>query len=266
MSWSQVRRLDSSECEALIQSLGDTPETVIAVHQLRHSLCEAYAEAGSSRHDAVVLRPSRPSEELVGFGQDVESLGWVLRGLAGWSCVCVEDGIARRLGPILEAELGRPIRYIMDVYHTLDRAIVAGSHPSVRCLTGEDLGLLTAAPLDIRGACLGFGTLERLLEAGVVAGSVIEGELVAVASTWALSERYADLAVVTAESWRGRGLATACAGLAAADIRRSGRVPVWSTGEDNVASLRVARKLGFEEVGRRTYVNLIAENESDDPR
>jgi len=41
-------------------------------------------------------------------------------------------------------------------------------------------------------------------------------------------------------------------------------VPVWSTGEDNVASLRVARKLGFEEVGRRTYVILIAE--SDDPR
>jgi hypothetical protein len=31
-----------------------------------------------------------------------------------------------------------------------------------------------------------------------------------------------------------------------------------------VASLQVARKLGFEEVGRRTYVNLIAE--SDDPR
>jgi hypothetical protein len=176
----------------------------------------------------------------------------------------VEDGIARRLGPILEADLGRPIRYVMDIYHTLERPVEACSHPTVRYLRGEDLGLLTAAPPDIRGACLGFGTLERLLQDGIAAGAVIGDELVAVASTWAVSERYADLAIVTAGPWWGRGLATACAGLVIAGIRRSGRVPLWSTGEDNVASQRVARKLGFEEVGRRTYVILIAE--SDDPR
>ena len=155
-------------------------------------------------------------------------------------------------------------RVPQDYVFILDRLIVAGSHPSVRCLTGEDLGLLTAAPLDIRGACLGFGTLERLLQAGIVAGAVIDDELVAVASTWAVSEKYADLSVVTAGPWRGRGLVTACAGLVVVDIRRTGRVPVWSTGEDNMASLRVARKLGFEEVGRRTYVDIIAEG--DDPR
>jgi len=264
MSLAQVRRLDPSEREALIRALGDTPESVIAVHQLRHSLCEAYAEAGSGRHDAVILRPSRPSDELVGFGMDAESLGRVLRGLDGWSCVCLEDGIARRLGPILEAQLGRPVRYIRDIYHTLERPVVAGSRPSVRYLTGEDFDLLRAAALDIRGACLGFGTFERLLEAGVVVGAVVDGELVAVASTWAVSEKYADLSVFTAGPWRGRGLVTACAGLVVVDIRRSGRVPVWSTGEDNMASLRVARKLGFEEVGRRTYVDIIAEG--DDPR
>ena len=259
MSSAQVRRLDSSECQALIRALGDTPETVIAVHQLRHGLCQVHAEAGSGRHDAVVLRPSRPSDELVGIGPDVESLGRVLRGLPRWSCVCVEDDIARRLGPILEADLGRPIRYLMDIYHTLERPVDAGSHPSVRYLAGEDLGPLMGSPPDIRGACLGFGTLERLLQAGIVAGAVIGGELMAVASTWAVSERFADLAVITAGPWRDRGLATACAGLVVEDIRRSGRVPVWSTGEDNLASLRVARKLGFDEVGRRTYVILIGE-------
>src|SRR5262249_30303418 len=260
MASAQVRWLEPSECEALIWALEDSPETVIAVHQLRHGLCESYVEAGSGHHDAVVLRPSHPSDELVGFGPDVESLCRVLRGLDGWSCVCVEDGIARRLGPILEAQLGRPVRYIRDIYHTLERPVVAGSHPSVRYLTGKDFDLLTASLPDIRGACLGFGTFERLLDAGVVAGAVIEGELVAVASTWAVSERHADLSVVTAGPWRGRGLVTACAGLVIVDIQRSGRVPVWSTGEDNVASLRVARKLGFEEVGRRTYVDLIRED------
>jgi hypothetical protein len=254
MSTTEIRRLDPPECEDLSAALGDTPETVIAVHQLRHGLCEAYVEAGSGRHDAVILRPSRPSDELMGFGTDAESLCRVLRGLRGWSCVCVGDGVAPRLGPILEVQMGRPARYIMDLYHTLERPVVAVSHPSVRLLTGEDLDLLTTAPPDIRGACLGFGTFERLLDVGIVAGAVVDGELVAVASTWAVSERHADLSVVTAETWRGRGLSTACAGLAAAVIERSVRVPVWSTGEDNLASLRVARKLGFQEVGRRTYV------------
>jgi hypothetical protein len=257
MSSAQVRRLDPSESEALVRALGDRPETVISVHQLRHGLCEAYVEAGAGRHDAVILRPSRPSDELVGFGTDAESLWRVLRGLSGWSCVCVEDGIARRLGPILEAQLGRPVRSIEDIYHILERPAVVGSHPSVRYLTGADLDLLRTAPSDIKGVCLGFGTFERLLEAGCIAGAVIDNELVAVASTWVVSEKYADLSVVTAGPWRGRGLVTACAGLVVADIRRSGRVPVWSTGENNVASLRVARKLGFEEVGRRTYVNLV---------
>jgi GNAT acetyltransferase len=254
---AQVRRLDPSECVALIRAVGDTPETVIAVHQLRHGLCEAYVEAGSGRHDAVILRPIRPSDELTGFGSDVEALGQVLRGLTDWSCVSVEDGIARRLGPLLEAQLGRPVHYIQDIYHTLERPVVVGSRPSVRYLTGENIDLLTSAPPDIRAACLGFGTYERLVNAGFVAGAVIGGELVAVASTWAVSDRHADLSVVTAGPWRGRGLVTACAGLVVAAIRRSGRVPVWSTGEDNVASLRVARKLGFEEVGRRTYVILL---------
>ena len=147
----------------------------------------------------------------------------------------------------------------MDVYHTLERPVVVGSHPSVRYLTGEDSDLMRAAPIDIQGACLGFGTFERLLEAGFVVGAVIDGKLVAVASTWAVSERYADLAVVTAGPWRGQGLATTFSGLVAAGVRRSGRVPVWSTGEHNVASLRVARRLGFEEMGRRTYVNVISE-------
>jgi hypothetical protein len=264
MSSAQVRRLDPPECEALIRALGDTPETVIAVHQLRYGLCEAYREAGPGRHDAVVLRPSRPSDELMAFGPDVESLARVLLDLPDWTCVSAEDGTARRLGPILEADLGRPVRYLMDIYHTSDRPVVAGSHPSVRYVTGEDIDLLTAAPPEIRGTCLGFGTFKRLLEAGIVAGAVVEGELVAVVSTWAVSEKYSDLSVVTTGPWRGRGLATAAAGLVAAGIQRSGRVPVWSTGENNVASLRVARKLDFEEVGRRTYVDVIAVE--DDPR
>jgi hypothetical protein len=100
MSLAQIRQLDRSECESLFQSLGDTPETVIAGRQLRRGLCDAYVEVGAARHDAVVLRPFRPSDELVGVGTDVESLGRVLGSLSDWFCVNVNDGTARRLGPI----------------------------------------------------------------------------------------------------------------------------------------------------------------------
>ena len=48
MSSAKVRQLDPGECESLVQSLDDTPEMVIVGHQLRHGLCTAYAEGGSS--------------------------------------------------------------------------------------------------------------------------------------------------------------------------------------------------------------------------
>ena len=35
-----------------------------------------------------------------------------------------------------------------------------------------------------------------------------------------------------------------------------GLVPVWSAGEDNETSLRIAARLGFDEVSRRVYLNM----------
>ena len=99
---------------------------------------------------------------------------------------------------------------------------------------------------------LGIGG--QVLSEGIAAGAVVDGDLVALACTTAQTERHADVGIVTMEAWRGQGMATACAALVADGIRQSGRISVWSTGEDNRASLRVARKLGFGEVGRRMYL------------
>jgi hypothetical protein len=79
---------------------------------------------------AATIRPSHPSDELVGFVTDAESLCRVLRVLSGWSCVCVEDEIARRLGPIPEAGLGHPVRYIMDIYTSNGPSWPARTHRS----------------------------------------------------------------------------------------------------------------------------------------
>ena len=56
------------------------------------------------------------------------------------------------------------------------------------------------------------------------------------------------------EGWRGRGFATAAACLVSQAVQAVGLTPVWSTGEDNYASQRIAEKLGFTQIVRRTYV------------
>jgi predicted GNAT family acetyltransferase len=54
--------------------------------------------------------------------------------------------------------------------------------------------------------------------------------------------------VVTERTFRGRGLVPACAGGLAGEIRARGRTPSWTTSPENLASLRVAEKLGFERI------------------
>ena len=67
---------------------------------------------------------------------------------------------------------------------------------------------------------------------------------------------YADIGVATDEAWRGMGFASAAASIVARRVQERGLTPVWSAGEDNIVSLRVAAKLGFKEVSRRVYLNI----------
>jgi GNAT superfamily N-acetyltransferase len=249
-----MRRVFAEEYDALAHRLGDTPETVIAVHLLQRRLCLAYAMGEPCRPDPVVIRYDHLPEEPVAFGPDAEAIWPILLGLRGWTCVNVDVQVARRLGPLMEADLGRSVRLVEDIYHTLERPVAAFIHPAVRPLARDDLALLEGSPAEVRRMALGFGSRDGLLDEGVAAGAVVDDRLVALACTTALTERRADLGIVTREEWRGQGLATACAALVADGVHRTGRVPVWSTGEDNHASLRVAQKLGFREVGRRAYL------------
>lgn len=58
-----------------------------------------------------------------------------------------------------------------------------------------------------------------------------------------------EVAVATAEPWRGRGLARALVSRAAADILRRGGVPIYLHGRMNEASARVAEAAGFPDRG-----------------
>ena len=160
------------------------------------------------------------------------------------------DTCADGLGWLIGAETGGRVTHYQDIYHTLTTEAVGIKNDAVRQLTVVVLPLLEASGLGASS----FDAIRTSLSEGTVAGAIVSGKVVAAASTGAVTAKYADIAVRTAEPWRGRGFATAAASIVVKRVQEKGRIPVWSCGEDNWASLRVAEKLGFEEVSRLTYV------------
>lgn len=243
------RPLKVDEVRRLLQAIDETPETVVPIHLLRHGTCQAYAVRDAGSPDALVVQADFLPEEPFGLGTDAQSLWDLLRRIDGWTCVEVAPTVAPRLGALMSEDTGKRVRYYEGVYHTLTRPARVFENPAVRRLTIDDIDLLKVCGLD--GA--EFGGLSRLLREGVVAGAAVDGQVVGTARTSAVTDQFADIGVETHEAWRGRGFATAAASVVARRVQEQGRIPVWSCGEDNVASLRIARKLGFEEVGRQTY-------------
>jgi hypothetical protein len=251
---SSYMPLDSEGCVALADALGDTPETVISVHRLRNQFCLAYTVGDPAHFDGAVVQDSFCPTEPMGFGSDAEILWELLRSVERWDCVDVASECANALGQIIEKEMGSRVRYYGDVYHALYRPVINFQNEAVRQLTLDDLELLESSPKELQG--VGFGSTYRLLVEGIAACAIVSGRIVAIAHTSARTGNHADIGVFTMEEWRCRGFSTAAASIVARRIQEAGQTPTWSAGEDNFASLRVAQKLGFIEVSRRTYVIL----------
>lgn len=80
------------------------------------------------------------------------------------------------------------------------------------------------------------------------------GEVVAAAGYRTWLETAAHLSVLTAEGFRGRGLARAVASAAVADALGAGLLPQWRARPE--ASRRVARALGFRELGSQVSLRV----------
>ncbi len=240
----------------LAEALGDTPETVIPAGLLLAGLADAHVCGEAPRFDGVVVQSHLLRREPWGFGCDPSAVWELLRPLNDWGRKAMSPNMSADLVPpvsaLIERDTGVRVRSYGDVYHTLTGAVRELCVPEVRLLKPEDADLLSAYWDGSRA--MGFATLEGLLTDGAAAGAVVEGRLVALAHTNAMTAKHGDIGVETDEAWRGRGFASASACLVARRIREMGRTPVWSTGEGNAASLRVAAKLGFVEVSRRVYL------------
>jgi GNAT superfamily N-acetyltransferase len=237
---------------AIAAWLGDTPETTISVHHLNRRQCRVAITGALPMPRAIVVQSDDGPEEPTAFGTDASSIWLALQALDGWTCINVIPPVAADLAALMQRELETPIRTQDDIYHTLQRPAPRIAHDDVRRLTPDDLPLLQAAPAALQGG--GFGSPAAELAEGIVAAGIVADEIVAIAHAYAVTPNHADIGVATREDQRGRGLASAAAALVARAVQATGRTPVWSCGETNAASLRVAAKLGFHRVGHRVYL------------
>lgn len=134
-------------------------------------------------------------------------------------------------------------RVIFSQPHMSDSATPVAA--SVRRIGPSDAHHLRGLSSESSWISIFWGGPDGLASSGYGWGAFVDGQLAAVACTAFLGETYEDIGVVTEPQFRGLGLSPACVQGLCGEIRARGHQPSWTTSPDNVASMRVAEKLGF---------------------
>ena len=239
--------------DAVIAALGDTPETVITLHFLQKGACEVLVVGDPAQLEGLIVQTDEVPEEPSAYGNSAEAIASLLPHLSGWACINVPIDLADDLvEPVARVAEAAGVRMVDDVFHTLTKPVVIPAGSDARLLTVAETDLIRNASPALVGT-----SAQRVidtLEWGHVAGVERNGELVAIGHTFAVSPKHADIGVVTHPEWREQGFATAVGAVVAQAIQAEGRIPVWSAGGTNLASLRAAARLGFVETSRRVYL------------
>ena len=244
--------LTRDEAAALAETLPVTPFFVILYAGLHHGLDRAFVAGSRTHPTAAVVEHRGTWGEPEYFGTDAEA-GWrILSRVPGWFCLNGSDEDLALFRPVLARELRIPFHEVGDLFFVLEGPPIAHPHPAVRLLRLQDIPLLRRFEAPVWGNS--YRTFEEMLTEGIVAGAIVNDRVVSVALVSAANPRYADVGVHTLEPFRGHGLSAAAASLVAGEVRARGLIPIWSTGGNNLASQRVARKVGFRPSGRGAYL------------
>ena len=239
----------------LLTMLAENPETVISIHILTRGECNIYMSGNQHPRSVAILQSKELPSEPVAFGSDPNAIWQELAQVKDWQCILVDKEVAFPVGEIISTQLKTQVSLLDDVYHVPREQVLSFQDKSVRHMTIKDLTQLEALPPEAQP--IGFwADLKTSLREGLVAGALVEGKVAGTCFVAARGQRYVDIGVHVLKNYRQLGLATASASLVTRSVQSEGLIPVWSCGSHNTPSLKLARKLGFGEVSRRTYVIL----------
>ncbi|MBT5964295.1 MAG: GNAT family N-acetyltransferase [Gemmatimonadetes bacterium] len=249
---STLLALDADASLALAARLGDAPGHTIEIHALTRGLGRAFVIGAPDEFQAALVESDDGPAEPHGFTQHADILTELLAQVDGWDRVLVDATIVADVERLVQTQLSLTTRLYESVHLAQRRAAEGQDDARVRILAPDDSALIASSPEDLQPD--GFSSLEESLHAGIVAGAVQDGRVVAIAYVDSLTQMHGAITIYTDETHRGQGLATAAASLVVQQLHRRRVTPVWYTGWDNEGSLRVAQRLGFEVFDRPVFV------------
>ncbi len=136
-----------------------------------------------------------------------------------------------------------------DTFREPAGGVLPGREPSaerspVRWMLPGESALLEGLPEALASE------VSEALDRSEVAAAWVDGRPVSFCYIACESERLWDVSIDTIPDYRRRGLAGECVAWMAAKMRERGQRAVWGAHSENLASRRLALKLGFEPSGR----------------
>jgi len=149
------------------------------------------------------------------------------------------------------------LRELPTLLYTLTSARPAPAAEGIRLLP-IDRALLASTALSniehIRSEIQGmWPSEERFYTHGFGWAAAVEHELVCWCTAEYLSDTRCGIGIATAPAFERRGIATATAGQFVLEASQRGLVPYWECRADNIGSIRVAEKLGFNLLAQEHY-------------
>ncbi|WP_052668935.1 GNAT family N-acetyltransferase [Nitriliruptor alkaliphilus] len=251
MDDASMKRVNTAQRRALSEWVGERPDTVLAIHALASGAGRIWLEGTPDTPHAVLVESALVPAEPQGFG-DPDGLLELLEHADSWQCIEVDGETAASMRERFAQRWGDAPE-VVDVIHVLDGVPPEIAHPLVRPLRPSEI-----REFEANAAHRQLLPAGDLVEAAAAAGrlhAVISGDrLLGQGSSFASGERYADVGVAVDPAYRRQRIATAAAAQTCRQLVTEVLVPVWGAGSHNTASLRIAARLGFQEVSRLTYL------------
>lgn len=238
--------------QTLLPLFPDLPENVHTRYFLIKKLCEVYIIGNILNPKAIVIRPEFDSSELFGY-KDPKAICEIIQSIEEWNSILVNNNVSKELGNFLSKT--KNIKYEKEIYFTLKQPIINLPTNNTQLLTSNDLPLLKNIHSQLQNAGV-TSSYQEMLSNGMIAGTVIHNQLVSIAYATHVTEKYADVGIFTIPEYRNKGYSILVTTFLIQKLQAKNLIPVWSTDENNSASLKVAQKLGFTEIYTKTYINF----------